>query len=299
MRYVAVGLGLLAVTGCAQDSKWNFLRRTPDNARVAVENPTQAELVAYLNRNAQQIQSIKCPTLSMDTKMGMQQVNIAGKLFCEKPRNFRLVADALGSQEADIGSNSQEFWYYLKRNDPPMLVHCSYQDLENGVRTPFPFQPEWVMEALGMAEYNPADRYLLNPGQKTWELVKDTTQQGQRVQKVTVFSRVPSRIQVTDHILRDAKGNPICSAHIDEVANVGNVVLPRKVTLRYPSERLTIKLKLFDVPSDVTLNQPIDAEQASKLFTRPVYNGVRTVDLANPYAASSDVRPAGGFLPQR
>jgi hypothetical protein len=299
MRFVAVAFGLLAMTGCAQDSKWNFLRHSPDNARVAVENPTQAELVAYLNRNAQQIQSIECRMLSMDTRMGFQQFNIPGRMVCEKPRNFRLVAETLGSKEADIGSNPQEFWYYLKRNDPPLLVHCSYQDFEHGVRMPFPFQPEWVMEALGLAEYNPADRYVLTQSRKGFELVKEINYQGQRVQKVTVFSRTPSRVQVTDHILRDAKGNKICEAHIDEVANIGNVVLPRKIVLSYPAERLTIKLKLFDTPSDVVLNRPIDNEQSRDLFTRPVYNGVRTVDLANPYAATSDVRPAGGFLPQR
>ena len=97
MRYVAVGLGLLAVTGCAQDSKWNFLRRTPDNARVAVENPTQAELVAYLNRNAQQIQSIQCSMISMDTRMNGTPFNIPGRMVCQKPLNFRLVAETLGS----------------------------------------------------------------------------------------------------------------------------------------------------------------------------------------------------------
>jgi len=299
MRFVAVGLGLLAVTGCAQDSKWNFLRRTPDNARVAIETPTQAELVAYLNRNAQQIQSIQCPMVSMDTHVGRQQFNIPGRMVCDKPRNFRLIAETLGSQEADIGSNPQEFWYYLKRNDPPVLVHCSYQDFETGVRLPFPFQPEWVMEALGLAEYNPADHYVLTQDAKTFALVKEINYQGQRVQKVTKFSRAPSRVQVTDHILLDAKGNPICKAHIDEIANVGNVVLPRKIVLSYPAEKLTIKLKLFDSPSDVVVNRPIDNEQTRALFTRPVYNGVRTVNLANPYAASSEVRPAGGFLPQR
>jgi hypothetical protein len=299
MRFVAVALGLLAMTGCTSDSKWSFLRRSPDNARLAVENPTQAELVAYLNRNAQQIQSIQCPMISMDTRMGFQQFNIPGKMVCEKPRNFRLVAETLGSQEADIGSNPQEFWYYLKRNDPPMLVYCSYQDFERGVRMPFPFQPEWVMEALGLAEYNPADRYVLTQSRRGFELIKEINYQGERVQKVTVFSRAPSRVQVTDHILRDAKGKPICEAHIDEVANVGNVVLPRKIVLSYPAERLTIKLKLFDTPSDVVLNRPIDNEQARALFTRPSYNGVRTVDLANPYAASGELRPAGGFMPQR
>src|SRR5438445_8791844 len=118
MRRVLIAIGLLTLVGCA-DSKWNFLRQNQDNARLPVENPTQAQLVEYLNRNAQQIQSIQCSMISMDTRMNGTPFNIPGRMVCQKPLNFRLVAETLGSQEADIGSNSQEFWYYIKRNNPP------------------------------------------------------------------------------------------------------------------------------------------------------------------------------------
>jgi len=149
-----------------------------------------------------------------------------------------------------------------------MLVTCSYQDLANGARLPFPFQPEWVIEALGMAEYNPADNYRVVPVRNTYELINEVNYQGQRVQKVTVFSR-GRKMQVTDHLLRDARGGLICQAHIDDVANVGGVFVPKKITLHYPVEKLTIALKLFSNPRDVTINQPIDAEQSRALFTRP------------------------------
>src|SRR5207302_6733633 len=226
MRYVVLTLGLLAITGCA-DSKWNFLRQHgQENARLPVENPTQADLLAYLNRNAEQIQSIQCLMIAMDTRVGIHQFNVPGRMICQKPRYFRLIAELAGSSEADIGSNDQEFWYYVKRNDPPYLVHCSYRDLENGARTPFPFQPQWVMEALGMEIYDPADNYQVRVSNRnSFELVKEINHQGQRVQKVTVFSRAPSRVQVTDHILRDARGKDICRAHILEAANVNNVIM--------------------------------------------------------------------------
>jgi hypothetical protein len=297
MRYAAVGLAMVVLAGCA-DSKWNFLRNNQDSGRAGVDNPTQGDLLAYLNRNAQQVKSINCPIIAMDTRMGLQQFNVGGKMICEKPRNFRLKAEAFGATEADIGSNDNEFWYYLKRNDPPMLVTCSYQDLQNGARIPFPFQPEWVMEALGMAEYNSADNYRMIANRRNFELIKDLNYQGQRVQKVTLFNRDRSRIQVTEHQLRDARGKVICSAQISDVANVGGVVLPRKIIMHYQAEDLTIKLTLFSNVRDVVINQPIDGEQSRALFARPTYAGVQTVDLG-VLSGVSQVRPAGGFAPQR
>ena len=49
MRYLVLGLGVLFLSGCS-DSKWNFLRKEnhTGDARLPLENPTTADLVAYL-----------------------------------------------------------------------------------------------------------------------------------------------------------------------------------------------------------------------------------------------------------
>jgi hypothetical protein len=305
MRYLVLGLGVLFLSGCS-DSKWNFLRKEnhTGDARLPLENPTTADLVAYMNRNSQQISSVQCNLMSLDCRYGIQEFSIPSMMVCQKPArpgagpNFRLVAKAVGSEEADIGSNEQEFWYWLKRNNPPYLVHCSYQDMAQGVKIPFPFQPEWVIEALGMGDYGSPENYRLSLGKsgRTYELIKETTVQGQRVQKVTVFNRQPSQAQVASHLLRDAHGSVICSARILETANVGGVLLPRKIVFSYPAEKIELKMKLFDSPRDVLLNQQFDAEQAQRLFTRPLLTGVQSYDLARGLdGATSQVRPAGGF----
>ncbi|HMC88951.1 MAG TPA: hypothetical protein VKI17_05365 [Gemmataceae bacterium] len=304
MRYLVFGLGVLFLSGCS-DSKWNFLRKEnhTGDARLPLENPTTADLVAYMNRNSQQISSVQCNLMSLDCRYGIQEFSIPSMMVCQKPArpgagpNFRLVAKAVGSEEADIGSNEQEFWYWLKRNNPPYLVHCSYQDMARGVKIPFPFQPEWVIEALGMGDYGSPESYKpLVARRATYELVKETTVQGQPVQKVTVFNKQPSQAQIAGHILRDARGNVICSARIVETANVSGVLLPRKIVFSYPAEKIELKLKLFDDPRDVLLNQQYEAEQAQKLFTRPLLTGVQSYDLARGLdGATSQVRPAGGF----
>jgi hypothetical protein len=290
----------LMAAGCT-DSKWALFRNSKDDGRYAKDNPTAVDLVAYLNTNSQKIRSIECQYLEMDIKQGTfgQSFGIPqGKMICEKPKNFRMMAGVAGHTEADIGSNENEFWYWIARNDPPYLVHCSYKDLEQGVRIPFPFQPEWVMETLGMAEFGSGQEYqLAKPRDRdTIELVRNTTSQGQRVQKVIEFSRVPAKVQVRAHRLRDAKGNEICSAQILDVGDVNGAIVPRVIVLSYRAEKLELKLSLFRSPQEITLNRQYDASQTAALFTRPTLSGVRDFDLArDTYNPGNQIRPAGGF----
>ncbi len=301
MRLLSSTLGiatlLLLAGGCA-DTKWAFLRKSPDTARLPEGTPSADQLVAYLNANAQKIQSLECQELDVGCKENGREFGLRGTLVCQKPKNFRMRAHALGNTEADIGSNKDEFWYWIARGDN-VLVHCSYKDLPRVSHVPFPFQPEWVMQSLGMAEYSPADYKVVTRG-KTWELVRDTVNpQGQRVQDVTVFNIPQSRVQVSDHIVRDEKGNQICAAHISEVQNVGGVIVPRRIVFVYRAQGIELKMKLGDDPREVVINREIGrdlAEGPNGLFTRPVLSGVQSFDLARGTdGATSQIRPAGGY----
>jgi hypothetical protein len=302
MRHLSpavLGLGaILLLSGCA-DSKWSLFRHSPDSARLPVDKvPTAAQLVTYQNNNARQIQSLVCPDLDLDCQQGIQKFHIRGKLACQKPRNFRMQAEALAKTEADIGSNDQEFWYWIARGEP-YLVHCSYQDLASGVRIPFPFQPDWIMAALGMSEYDgDPSQYVVQQGKgATIELLQTTRNaQGQVVRKVTVFTQSASRLQVTDHIIQGVGGNEICRAHLSEVQEIAQgVVLPRKIVFSYPAEQLRLTLTLWHRLDEVTRNQPFDSERARVLFTRPALSGVQSYDLARGPDGINQVRPAGGL----
>jgi hypothetical protein len=297
MRFLssAVGLGVVVfLSGCA-DSKWSFLRNSQDLAHRPGETPTSAQLVAYWNQNAQRLQTLECKDLDLDIKTGIQQFGARGKLAAQKPKSFRMVVDAMGNRQADFGSNDQEFWYWIAKSEPPYLVHCSYDDLKQGVRIPFPFQPEWVMEALGMAEFDSTQRYNVEPGRNnTLQLVQDAVNsQGQPVRKVTVFNS--STGQVRDHILKDARGKELCSAHIIEMQNINGALLPRRIVLVYSADRDHVELKMK--LDDVVVNRPFEREEANWLFSRPAFNGVQSYDLRRGLdAAPGQVQPAGGLL---
>jgi hypothetical protein len=134
---------------------------------------------------------------------------------------------------------------------------------------PFPFQPDMIVAALGMSEYDPNSKYEVKEYPQYLELIEPTVSpQGQPVQKVTVFHRgpaAPGRPQVLAHVLKDARGNLICKATVQEVQvnRETGAILPRKVTLVWPAQQVQMALQLYD-PRVVSL----DAEAAGRFFQR-------------------------------
>src|SRR5438874_2124719 len=127
VRYVLVLLvaGLALVTGCKNLFNTGEAGR---NNHFTAPN-TAPDLVAILNKNAAPIQTIESDNVDITVTQNGQPFGLTGKMAMQKDRNFRLIASAISSTEADLGSNNQEFWFWMKRNDPPDLFFCAYNDL--------------------------------------------------------------------------------------------------------------------------------------------------------------------------
>lgn len=218
----ASALALLSLmVGC---NSWPGLRDRDTSRNVPGETPTAQQLVAFLNNNGQRVQAIQCNQVSIDAKQGNQTApGLDGLMVCQKPRNFRLKAKVIGQPAVDIGSNNQEFWYWISKVEPvPYVFHCNYDELEKGnVRLPFPFHPDMIVSALGMGEYDPSKQYEVKTNQQNIELVEPVANyQGKQVRKSTVFQRKAlsqGKYQVAGHILRDVQGKEICNATVYEV----------------------------------------------------------------------------------
>jgi hypothetical protein len=297
MRHLRAGLwlgALVALSGC-NNVPW--LRPTPPAAgpRASTGAPTASELVAALNSNAQRVQALECHDVDLDCTAEGNSVGLTAVMVCQKPRNFRLSARAVGNTVADMGSNDREFWFWVSKNEPPYLYHCSYEDYARGVRMPLPFQPDWIVEALGIGEYDPARAYRLIPNGAAVDLVEDTMAQGQPVHKITRLVRNRNyQWQVSAHILQDARGQEICSAYITDVQQDGatGVVVPRRVQMQWPAQRMRMKMKL-DRP---TINPALNQQRIAMLFTRPTLRDVPSYDLARGLdAPGGPLRPAGSF----
>src|SRR5438128_193159 len=116
---VGAGLGLLTLSlGC------NPFRPSPgptDHPASKLSSaPKVEQLVGYLNQNAQSVRAIEAKKVFMTARQNNEHVGgLEGFLACQKaarpgtPPNFRLQAEVLGSSEVDIGSNSEEFWFWI------------------------------------------------------------------------------------------------------------------------------------------------------------------------------------------
>jgi len=280
MRRATIGLGLAIVLLASGCNNWPHTRT--EEAHIPAEVPGVPQLVGYLNDNARRVQAIQCPQVAIDCKQGNQRAGLDGMLVCQKPRNFRLRAKLFGQPAVDIGSNDSEFWYWISKADPPYVFHCAYQDLSQGnVAMPFPFQPDMVVAALGLAEYDPNKKYEVRPYDRYLELIESTTSpQGQPVQKVTVFNRAqaaPGQPQVIAHVLKDLRGNLICKATVYEVQvnRETGAILPKKVTLVWPPQRIEMALQLYD-----TQVVSIAPDRATALFHRNDLATIPGYDLA-------------------
>jgi hypothetical protein len=303
MRQITSALGLAALLLFAGCNKpwWRQPSANPPPKVVGPETVDAATLVSSLNANAQRLQSLQVDDLDIQAHADNQEVGLVGVMSCQKPRNFRLMANCFGSQAVDMGSNTQEFWWWISKADPPYLVHCAYQDLARGnVYLPFPFQPDWVVEALGLGEYNPTGNYQVKMNPQTVELIEQTTSlQGQPVRKVTVFDRATAGTawpKVTAHVLQDSAGTEICSARIVDYRadKATGAVVPHQVVLSWPAQKIRLDMKLDGVKVNALTEQ-----RAAALFSRPQLRNVRDIDLAHlPAQPTGQVQRVRGAMPE-
>jgi hypothetical protein len=275
-----------------------------ENAPVNEPAPSVKEMVDYLNACSARVASVKSDGLDMDCKARGESIGLIANMVCQKPKNFRLRGKIAGQPACDIGSNNEEFWYWITKDEPAGVRYCSYESMAKGsVRLPFPFQPDLVVAALGMGDYDPdPSKYELKVVRNTLELSENAVSpQGQPVRKVTVFSRAKmsevelqkGRPQVIGYALRDAQGRDLCKAVVERVSVEKGAVVPRKVRLSWPAERMELALTL----NTVYVNT-VDPQLAQMAFSRRDLASFPTFDLARgfPPAGSTSIQRVRGSM---
>ncbi len=292
---------LLQTSGC----RW-FTRQenTPDPAAAKIfapgETPTEKQLVDLVNERAKLVNTLKIKNVHIDVvENGKSQPGVEAVLVCQKQRDFRLQGRAAVGSVIDIGSNDKELWFWFKYMEPAGVYHCSYEDLDNGKaqRMPFPIRPEWVIQVMGIAEYNDdMSKYKLTPRGGFLELQEQSVSpQGQPTTRVTFFNPKPTagKPLIFQHRLFDAKGKLVCWAEITEVQqDRGNpqIVLPTRLRMMWPEQKLEIKMMIDD---GFKVNDPIDPSAREDLFTRRNLADLPSYDLAHGPDGPAGLQRAG------
>src|SRR4051812_25234606 len=113
--FVALG-GLVLSLGC-NNTRLGVINRPPAGGVAAAPGqvPSTTQLVQYLDDNARVVRGIRSDDVDISVGTGIQAaIPVTGRLACQGPRNFRMMAGALGNQRVDLGSNDREFWFWVK-----------------------------------------------------------------------------------------------------------------------------------------------------------------------------------------
>ncbi|MCY2945469.1 MAG: hypothetical protein NT142_13235 [Planctomycetota bacterium] len=287
-----VGFALTG-SGCNSLAK-NLRLGQPKDSPIAPQSFTAEQMVSYLNDNSRRVSTLQCNNVSIDSRQGDQNApGLEGLMVLQKPRNFRMKGKVVGQPAVDLGSNNDEFWYWVSKAEPvPYVFHCNYNELSHGqTRMPFPFQPEMVIQALGVSDYDPSRSYQVRDTGKTMELV-DIIQgpSGPPLQKITVFLKelAPAgKPQVIKYLLRDNAGKDICISEIfdTQIHRETGAILPLRMKMNWPQERVEMTLRFGEfIMPQLTQDQTARMFQRSDLGSQPSFDLARGMPDAPPTA---------------
>lgn len=262
------------------------------------------QLVHFLNERASRLQSLEYK----DTQMRVSGKGIPvaakldGMLVAAQPRYFRMESSGrIVDAKVDMGSNPQEFWVYTSApGSEPLYVFASHSDFESGkAKLPggIPFEPDWVMQALGMMTLPSTNQYaaVANEKDRTYTLSWTAQTSNGAVRKEIVFdadAATGSRPQVKKHLIRNARTNALIataeikSAQTEQIGTIGSgelqslpaaVQYPTRIVLTWVDPKFEMDLNL----DKATMNSQL-ANNPSRpgIFSRPNVKGATAIDLA-------------------
>jgi hypothetical protein len=256
--------------------------------RTLPAQPTLDQIVATVHDNTQRVRSYMAPQAVLIVP-GVPR--LSAQVACEPPRRFRLRAQtAVTGSELDIGSNDDLFWLWIRRHQPPMMLHCRHDQYEQSTaRRVLPIRADWMPELLGLVNFRAEDRHegpfplpdgrleirsrIAQPaGAAEGDLLKSTILDG------------TTGLVIEQHLFT-ASGERLASCRTTKhrVDPQSGAALPRLVEVSWPGSGIEFQLELAAISTNMPSNDP------GQLWQMPAYEGYTPVDLADPSAAIGPV----------
>jgi hypothetical protein len=126
--------------------------------RALPNNASLNQVLEVVNDNSSRIQSFYVSRAKIGVP-GFPALN--ANIAFERPRNFRLRADTMFTgPEVDLGSNTDLFWFWVRRNQPPAMFFCRHdQYAGSAARQVIPVEPEWLVQALGIVTFDANEQH--------------------------------------------------------------------------------------------------------------------------------------------
>ncbi len=277
--------GLLALSGasCPQTLQ-RYINPLP---RVLPPSPSLEQVIEVVNRNSSQIRSFSTNHASVS---GSGFPSLGADVAFERPRRFRLRAGTgLTGTEIDLGSNDELFWFWMRRNQPPAIYYCRHDQFATSqARLSTPFDPGWLIEALGIMEFDPAlphqGPHPLPDDRLRIDTIRNTPEGP--LTKITIVDG--SQGWVLEQHLFDSRqqllASSVASGHRRDP--LSGLIMPTTVGVNCPPSKLSLRLDL----GNVEINR-LSGDRAT-LWSMPSYPGAAPVNLADP-----NFRPPGAPAP--
>ncbi len=185
---------------------------------------------------------------------------------------------SLGGRDLDFGSNDHVFWLWT-RQAPKEMYYCRHDQFpESPLRSAFPIEPDWIIEALGRVEFRPEERHSgpFPEQDGNWRIVT------QRQSAVGQF---------TKHTIIDAKMGWVVRQELDSPQNerVALAMMSKqdydKESGIYYARRIEIQCQGTEGILTIDLGKPVfnmSAPLSASTFEMPQFDGVQTVDICSP-----------------
>lgn len=247
------------------------------------------QLIGAVNANTAKISSVSVNQATL-TVPGAPTLPVNIALM--PPRRFRMRATtAITGPEVDLGSNDDLFWMWIRRSQPPAMYFCRHdQYAASAAKQIMPVEPQWIVEAMGLVQFSPADlpQGPTPVGQGRVQIRTVRRSATGDLTKVTVLDA--SRGLVLEQHLYDPQGNRIATAITNQHRRdpVTGAILPRHIEIQYPGAQLSLRIDIANLQVNVL---PAESPQ---LWAKPEYTGYPNVNLAD---MNNLVHSSGGGNP--
>lgn len=315
---LVVSLALLP--GCRTLNLTNPNRLDAPGAAQRRLSPMATEMVQKWSDNAAKVKSLKAqPTVKLTAVDGRRKIfsgGVSGRLAMERPRNFKLDLSTNFGQVADIGSNDQMIWFWVKDGTDGVYVARYTEDGRPSAR--LNIDPEWVLEALGLAEMTPEQiaRMDIRRDPNTRHMIFTERRDGPAGERWIKETEMDAAGDILAHrLLEDnAQKTLIASADIegwqsvpipktaDDLPTLGatkeadkvasdEVLLPEKIKLFWAMDQLAIEVRMHSPQ----VNQQFNDEFRLAQFKPPEKRGQNLIDISDQtiLASGRRDRPAG------
>jgi outer membrane murein-binding lipoprotein Lpp len=297
MMTAAVAVAALLIAGCVGGRHWNpFVEAT---APVLPPEATCDQVVAHLNANIERCTSWRSTAVSV--KSNGMPLSASAMMAVESPRRFRMLVSAMNLDLADLGSNDERMWFWMRppANEPPYVLTCRHEEFAAAQQRlaelqgmPLPFRPDWLMDVLGVMPIDPATVELhQDPGDAGQLLLvsNDVAADGTPVRRVMTIDA--KRGVIVGHTLwsvSDSGARLIAQAKLSDHRRDerSGVTLPHRIELLYPSAQaeMTLTIKRIEVnPPGLAANTWQPGAAKSYPWHDLASGRVVTLDQAGPF----------------